>query len=77
MPLDKSNITLLGPSGVGKTYVTQKLADLLDVPFAMCDCTTLTQAGYVGDDADTVIQRLLKNADGDVERAEVLFPTAQ
>ncbi|KAH7727986.1 ATPase [Aphelenchoides avenae] len=70
LPLDKSNITLLGPSGVGKTYITQRLAQLLEVPFAMCDCTTLTQSGYVGDDADSVIQRLLKNADGDIEQAE-------
>ncbi|CAD5208815.1 unnamed protein product [Bursaphelenchus xylophilus] len=67
--LDKSNIVLVGPSGVGKTYITQRLAAILDVPFAYCDCTVLTQAGYVGDDADTVIQKLLQNADGDVERA--------
>ncbi|VDM50636.1 unnamed protein product [Toxocara canis] len=53
-PLDKSNIILLGPSGVGKTYLTQMLANVLDVPIAMCDCTVLTQAGYVGDDVDTV-----------------------
>lgn len=53
-PLEKSNIILLGPSGVGKTYLTQMLANVLDVPIAMCDCTVLTQAGYVGDDVDTV-----------------------
>uniref|UniRef100_A0A914RQN9 ATPase AAA-type core domain-containing protein n=1 Tax=Parascaris equorum TaxID=6256 RepID=A0A914RQN9_PAREQ len=70
-PLEKSNIILLGPSGVGKTYLTQMLANILDVPIAMCDCTVLTQAGYVGDDVDTVIQKLLHNADGDVERTQV------
>ncbi|CAD5206150.1 unnamed protein product [Bursaphelenchus okinawaensis] len=67
--LEKSNIVLVGPSGAGKTYITQRLASILDVPFAYCDCTVLTQAGYVGDDADTVIQKLLQNADGDVDRA--------
>uniref|UniRef100_F1L366 ATP-dependent Clp protease ATP-binding subunit clpX-like protein n=1 Tax=Ascaris suum TaxID=6253 RepID=F1L366_ASCSU len=69
-PLEKSNIILLGPSGVGKTYLTQMLANVLDVPIAMCDCTVLTQAGYVGDDVDTVIQKLLQNADGDIERTQ-------
>ncbi|VDM29047.1 unnamed protein product [Toxocara canis] len=68
--MDKSNIILLGPSGVGKTYLTQMLANVLDVPIAMCDCTVLTQAGYVGDDVDTVVQKLLQNADGDVERTQ-------
>uniref|UniRef100_A0A7E4UQJ6 AAA domain-containing protein n=1 Tax=Panagrellus redivivus TaxID=6233 RepID=A0A7E4UQJ6_PANRE len=68
--LDKSNIVLVGPSGSGKTYLTQRLAAILDVPFSLCDCTTLTQAGYVGDDADTVIQKLLQNADGDIERTQ-------
>ncbi|OZC11590.1 putative ATP-dependent Clp protease, ATP-binding subunit ClpX [Onchocerca flexuosa] len=69
--LDKSNIILMGPSGVGKTYITQILAKILDVPIAMCDCTLLTQSGYVGDDVDTVIQKLLVNADGDVDAAQV------
>lgn len=71
--MEKSNIVLVGPSGVGKTYMTQRLAAILDVPFAYCDCTVLTQAGYVGDDADTVIQKLFQNADGDVDRAKVRF----
>ncbi|CAJ0594248.1 unnamed protein product [Cylicocyclus nassatus] len=70
LTIDKSNILLLGPSGCGKTYLTQCLARLLDVPIAMCDCTTLTQAGYVGEDVDTVIQRLLVNAHGNVEKAQ-------
>ncbi|MCP9259270.1 ATP-dependent Clp protease ATP-binding subunit clpX-like, mitochondrial [Dirofilaria immitis] len=68
--LDKSNIILMGPSGVGKTYLTQILAKILDVPIAMCDCTLLTQSGYVGDDVDTVIQKLLVNADGDIDAAQ-------
>lgn len=68
--MDKSNIVLLGPSGSGKTYLTQCLARLLDVPIAMCDCTTLTQAGYVGEDVETVVQKLLYNAQGSVERAQ-------
>ncbi|PIO62374.1 ATPase family protein, partial [Teladorsagia circumcincta] len=70
LTMDKSNIVLLGPSGSGKTYLTQCLARLLDVPIAMCDCTTLTQAGYVGEDVETVIQKLLANANGSVERAQ-------
>jgi ATP-dependent Clp protease ATP-binding subunit ClpX len=68
--LDKSNVVLVGPSGSGKTYLTQKLACILDVPFALCDCTTLTQSGYVGEDADSVIQKLFQNADGDLERTQ-------
>ncbi|VDM60077.1 unnamed protein product [Angiostrongylus costaricensis] len=70
LTMEKSNIVLLGPSGSGKTYLTQCLARLLDVPIAMCDCTTLTQAGYVGEDVETVIQKLLINAHGNVERAQ-------
>ncbi|KAJ1349779.1 hypothetical protein KIN20_005431 [Parelaphostrongylus tenuis] len=68
--MEKSNIVLLGPSGSGKTYLTQCLARLLDVPIAMCDCTTLTQAGYVGEDVDTLIEKLLINAHGNIERAQ-------
>lgn len=68
--LEKSNILLVGPSGVGKTYVTQTLARVLDVPIAMCDCTSLTQAGYVGDDVESVIQKLVQAAGGNAERAQ-------
>lgn len=68
--LQKSNILLLGPTGVGKTYLAQTLAKILDVPFAISDATTLTEAGYVGDDVENVIQRLLQAADWDVEAAE-------
>ncbi|KAE9419913.1 hypothetical protein Angca_005949 [Angiostrongylus cantonensis] len=70
LTMEKSNIVLLGPSGSGKTYLTQCLARLLDVPIAMCDCTTLTQAGYVGEDVETLIQKLLINAHGNIERAQ-------
>ncbi|CAD5211471.1 unnamed protein product [Bursaphelenchus xylophilus] len=68
--LEKSNIMLLGPSGVGKTFVTQVLARILDVPIALCDCTSMTQAGYVGEDVESVLQKLLQNANGNVERAQ-------
>ncbi|KAI6198109.1 hypothetical protein M3Y94_01305800 [Aphelenchoides besseyi] len=68
--LEKSNIMLLGPSGVGKTFVTQVLARILDVPIALCDCTSMTQAGYVGEDVESVLQKLLQNAQGMVERAQ-------
>ncbi|XP_067934857.1 ATP-dependent Clp protease ATP-binding subunit clpX-like, mitochondrial [Watersipora subatra] len=70
MVLDKSNIVMLGPTGSGKTLLAQTLARCLDVPFAICDCTTLTQAGYVGEDVETVIAKLLQDADGDVEMAQ-------
>lgn len=74
-PLDgvevaKSNILLLGPTGVGKTYLAQSLAKVMNVPFVITDATTLTEAGYVGDDVETVLQRLIEAADGDVERAQ-------
>ncbi|KHN83912.1 ATP-dependent Clp protease ATP-binding subunit clpX-like, mitochondrial [Toxocara canis] len=68
--LEKSNILLLGPSGVGKTFVTQTLARILDVPIALCDCTSMTQAGYVGEDVESVIQKLVQNSGGNVERAQ-------
>ncbi|KAI1712096.1 AAA domain (Cdc48 subfamily) domain-containing protein [Ditylenchus destructor] len=68
--MDKSNILLLGPSGVGKTFVTQIIAKFLDVPIAYGDCNTMTQAGYVGDDAEGVIQKLFNNANGNAERAQ-------
>jgi ATP-dependent Clp protease ATP-binding subunit ClpX len=66
----KSNILLLGPTGVGKTYLAQTLAKVMNVPFVITDATTLTEAGYVGDDVETVLQRLLQAADGDVQRAQ-------
>ena len=68
--LSKSNILILGPTGSGKTLLAQTLARLLDVPFAMADATTLTEAGYVGEDVENVIQKLLQNADYNVERAQ-------
>ncbi|TGZ67025.1 hypothetical protein CRM22_005009 [Opisthorchis felineus] len=68
--LEKSNIVLLGPTGSGKTLLAQTLAHCLDVPFAICDCTTLTQAGYVGEDIESVISKLLQDANFNVERAQ-------
>ena len=66
----KSNVLLLGPTGVGKTYLAQTLAKLLDVPFAIADATTLTEAGYVGEDVENIRLRLIQAADYDIERAE-------
>ncbi|BDR60439.1 ATP-dependent Clp protease ATP-binding subunit ClpX [Lactobacillus xylocopicola] len=68
--LQKSNIALLGPTGSGKTYLAQTLARILDVPFAIADATTLTEAGYVGEDVENILLKLLQNADYDIERAE-------
>jgi len=68
--IDKSNVLMLGPSGVGKTLIAKKVAKYVDVPFAIADATTLTESGYVGDDVENVITRLLSNAEFDVERAE-------
>lgn len=68
--LDKSNLLVLGPTGSGKTLMARTIAKLLDVPFAIADATTLTEAGYVGEDVETVITRLLQAADYDVERAQ-------
>lgn len=68
--LQKSNILLIGPTGCGKTLFAQTLARILDVPFAIADATTLTEAGYVGDDVENILVRLLQAADFDVERAQ-------
>lgn len=67
----KSNVLLLGPTGSGKTLIAKTLARILDVPFAIADATTLTEAGYVGEDVENIILRLLQNADFDVARAEM------
>ena len=68
--LQKSNILLLGPTGSGKTLLAQTLAKIINVPFAIADATTLTEAGYVGEDVENIIVQLLQNADHDVERAQ-------
>ncbi len=68
--LQKSNILLLGPTGSGKTFLAQTLAKFLNVPFAIADATTLTEAGYVGEDVENILLRLIQNAEYDVERAE-------
>ena len=68
--IQKSNILLIGPTGSGKTYMASILAKVLDVPFAIADATTLTEAGYVGEDVENILLRLLQSADFDVERAE-------
>lgn len=68
--LQKSNVLLLGPTGVGKTFLAQTLAKLLNVPFAIADATTITEAGYVGDDVENVLLRLIQAADFDIKAAE-------
>ena len=68
--IQKSNVLLLGPTGVGKTYLAQTLAKTLNVPFAIADATTLTEAGYVGEDVENILLRLIQAADFDVKRAE-------
>ena len=68
--LQKSNILLLGPTGSGKTFLAQTLAKFLNVPFAIADATTLTEAGYVGEDVENILLRLIQNADYDIEKAE-------
>jgi ATP-dependent Clp protease ATP-binding subunit ClpX len=68
--ISKSNILMVGPTGTGKTLLAQTLARYLNVPFTIADATSLTQAGYVGDDVETILQRLLQAADGDIEKAE-------
>lgn len=69
--LQKSNVLLLGPTGVGKTFLAQTLAKTLRVPFAIADATTLTEAGYVGEDVENILLRLIQAADYDIERAEM------
>ena len=69
--LEKSNILLVGPTGSGKTLLAKTLAKILEVPFAMCDATTLTEAGYVGEDVESVLSKLLANAGGDIAKAQV------
>ena len=68
--IEKSNILLLGPTGCGKTYIVRTLASLLDVPLAIADATSLTEAGYIGDDIESVVSKLLAAADNDVEKTE-------
>ena len=68
--IEKSNILMIGPTGSGKTYLVKTLARLLDVPLAIADATSLTEAGYIGDDIESVVSKLLAAADNDVEKAE-------
>ena len=68
--LQKSNILIVGPTGVGKTLLAQTLAKVLNVPFAIADATTLTEAGYVGEDVENILLKLIQAADYDIERAE-------
>jgi len=68
--LEKSNILLIGPTGTGKTLLARTLAKILNVPFAMADATTITEAGYVGDDVETVLLNLVQNADYNIKAAE-------
>ena len=68
--LQKSNILMIGPTGSGKTYLAQTLAKMLNVPFAIADATTLTEAGYVGEDVENILLKLIQAADYDIDRAE-------
>ncbi len=69
--IEKSNMLMIGPTGCGKTYLVKTLAKLLDVPLAIADATSLTEAGYIGDDIESVVSKLLAAADNDVDRAEI------
>lgn len=67
--LEKTNVLMLGPTGCGKTFLAKKIAEYLDLPFAICDATSITEAGYVGDDVESILSRLVNAADGDIEKA--------
>lgn len=67
--LEKTNVLLLGPTGCGKTALARRIAEYLDLPFAICDATSITEAGYVGDDVESILLRLINEADGDIEKA--------
>jgi ATP-dependent Clp protease ATP-binding subunit ClpX len=69
LTLEKTNVLMLGPTGSGKTMIAKKIAEYLDLPFAICDATSLTEAGYVGDDIESILLRLINEADGDIEKA--------
>lgn len=68
--LEKTNVLMLGPTGCGKTMMARKIAEYLDLPFAICDATGITEAGYVGDDAESILIRLINEADGDIDKAK-------
>jgi len=68
--LEKTNVLMLGPTGCGKTMLARKIAEYLDLPFAICDATGITEAGYVGDDVESILTRLINEADGDIEKAK-------
>jgi len=71
LEIEKTNVLMLGPTGCGKTMMARKIADYLDLPFAICDATGITEAGYVGDDVESILTRLINEADGDLEKASM------